>query len=109
MKQQTAALVKQSRLKQLCLEPAEPAEELVVLKGPDFSRAIIGIPALRFQWVLKKSVLLKGTASAVPKCFVRKAALAAEVRFLFREALFQQWLQPLREYFRGQRSFSVHS
>jgi hypothetical protein len=37
--------------------------------------------------LLKKSVLLKGTASAVPKVLC-DAALAAEVRF-FPEALFQ--------------------
>jgi hypothetical protein len=39
--------------------------------------------------VLKKSVLLKGTASAVPKVFCLRAASAAGVRFFFREALFQ--------------------
>src|SRR5258705_1199832 len=107
MKQQTAALVKQSRRKQLCFEPADPAEKLVVLKGRDFSRAIIGIPALRFQRVPKVSVLLKCTALAVPKCVVRTAALAAEVRSLFREALFQQWR--LREYLKAQRTLSMHS
>jgi hypothetical protein len=46
--------------------------------------------------------LLKGTASEpalsgaewVPEVFIRNAALAAEVRFLFREALFHQLVQP---------------
>jgi hypothetical protein len=44
--------------------------------------------------VLKKPVLLKGTASAVPQVIVRKTALAAEVCFLFREALLQHVLKP---------------
>jgi hypothetical protein len=49
----------------------------------------------RASEMLKKSALLKGTASAVPQVFVRRAALAAEVLFLFREAFFQHPLQPL--------------
>jgi hypothetical protein len=36
----------------------------------------------------EKSVLLKGTASAVPKVLCLQAASAAEVCFLFREARF---------------------
>jgi hypothetical protein len=45
--------------------------------------------------MLKKSVLLKGTASAVPQVlFFCSAALAAEVRFLFERPLFQHPLQP---------------
>jgi hypothetical protein len=42
--------------------------------------------------MLKKSALLKGTASAVQQMLCRKAVLGAEVRFLFSIVPIQQHL-----------------
>jgi hypothetical protein len=45
----------------------------------------------RTRLAAEKSVLLKGTASAVPKVLCLQAASAAEVCFLFREARFSAY------------------
>jgi hypothetical protein len=42
----------------------------------------------RLQRVLKNPFRLRARLQPCRRCFVRNAALAAEVRFLFREALF---------------------
>src|ERR1700733_12588126 len=55
--------------------------------------------------VLKKSVLLKGTASAVPKVFVRNAALAAGVRFSLARHFFSILFSPGPSLHRPQSSF----